>query len=649
MNTHSTLDRESFQEVLANAFAVQKSQMDTQSLSDIVQVQRSITSSNLDTDIAMRLIADRTRNVANATGVAIGLINGDQLVYRAGSGSAAAYTGRQVIATLSVPANTETRQEILRVENAQTDKRMEAAICRQFGATSLLILLVYHHHAVAGVLEIFFDKAHVFQDREVRIYRLMAGLVGEALSHAARDGQKKALAAEPSTVPHVIEQTALQTRKGPSPGRSAEETPNKHAIDQACGADIAAGKLPAPEQPAEAATISSTQQETGGPLVKPRRNGTVAAVVTVLGIACWIAYSSNLPRITSERLRRAFSTVPAERRVTAVPVTNEVLKGGRLTGDALPFAPTRDSLSASNRPAIPSAIQGDQSQRSFEKSQSATVQPFDVQASQSQEAIQHDGKFAPGRTAAGTEPHKLQKPSPILSYRGVDETKGAALQRTGNGIHVSAKMGRKNGTAKARNVRAPVASIHHPSKVRTAEVKRGLARESAARAGPRSRMIAKNPKQASGPVAPERKMAKIGSEIGDNQPRHHQSGNEPEPSSPAEQLNELSRKGRPAAIGQSGWHYFGDVGRGRDRSASAAAQPQNRGFGPGDVTRSESRARTTNTFPRRDALSNHGEGWHRFTPQRRWTPPDESWRKRRPVEPDYSSNGSRAASQPSGG
>lgn len=649
MNTLSTLDRESFQEVLANAFAVQKSQMDTQSLSGIVEVQRSITSSDLDVDAAMRLIADRTRNVANATGVAIGLITGDQLVYRAGSGSAAAYTGRQVIATLSVPPNTETRQEILRVENAQSDKRMEAAICRQFGAMSLLILLVYHNHAVAGVLEIFFDKAHVFQDREVRIYRLMAGLVGEALSRAARDGQEKALPAELSTVTQVIEQTALKTKKVPSHGRSAEESPNKHAIIQACGADRAAWK-PAPEQPAGAATINGTQQETGGPLVKPRWTATVAAVVTVLVIACWIAYSSNLPRIASDRLRRGLSTVPAERRVSAMPTSNERLGDGRLGRDTPPFAPTNDSLSANNREAIPSPTQGDQSQRSLENTQPATVQPSVGQASQSQEAIQHDGNVASGRAAAEAEPEppKPQKPSPILSYRNAGQSVRAAVRRTGNGIHASAKMGRKNGTAKVRNIRAPVASIHRTTKVRTAEVKRGPARESAARMGPRSRMIAKNPKQASGPAAPERKMAEVGSKIG-NLPPHRQPGNVPEPSSPAEQLNELPNKGRPAVIGQSGWHYFGDVGRGRDRSASVVAQPQNRGFGPGNVARPESRAPTTNTFSRRDASSNHSEGWHRFTPQRRWTPPDESLRKRRSVEPDYSNNGSRAASQPSGG
>ena len=65
--------------------------MDSQSLSAIVEVQRLIAKGELDVDGAMHLIVDCARNVANATGVAIGLLKGDQLVYRAGSGSAATY------------------------------------------------------------------------------------------------------------------------------------------------------------------------------------------------------------------------------------------------------------------------------------------------------------------------------------------------------------------------------------------------------------------------------------------------------------------------------------------------------------------------------------------------------------------------------
>jgi GAF domain len=291
MSTHSTLDRESFQELLASIFAVQESQVDIQSLSAMVEIQQSITSGDLPADVAIQLIANCTRNVANATGVAIGLLKGDHLVYWAGSGSAARYTGRHTVATISVAAGTDTSREIIKVENAQADARIAAAICRQFGAEALLILPIYHDRAVAGVLEVLFREAHAFQDGEVRAYRLIAGLVGKVVSHAAEREQRKASAAELSTVPDPLEQITSQMRKlrdDDVPG-----TANNNAIYQACrGAVAVARELPALGQRVWAATMIKERVKSV-PLHVRRWNVAAAAVATALVIICWIAYSDH--------------------------------------------------------------------------------------------------------------------------------------------------------------------------------------------------------------------------------------------------------------------------------------------------------------------------------------------------------------------
>lgn len=208
MNAHSSLDSESFQKLLADAFVVQESGMQTRSLSALVDLQGRLATGEFDVDRAMPLIADYARNVADATGIAIALLKGDQLVYRAGSGSSAARVGRHVTAILSVSKNTQSRDEILRVENAQADGRIEAAICRQFGARSLLILPIYDNRALVGVLEVTFGQAHAFEDREVRAYRLMAGLLGEAISSAARIQQEAPDGSERPVVEQCIQKIA---------------------------------------------------------------------------------------------------------------------------------------------------------------------------------------------------------------------------------------------------------------------------------------------------------------------------------------------------------------------------------------------------------------------------------------------------------
>lgn len=207
MSTDHSLDRESFQKFLANAFAVQESGIDAQSLSAFVKVQKSLANGELGLDEAMSQAADQASQVACADGVAIALFEVDQLVYRAGSGSAASRIGQHVTAVLSASAGNG-RREILRVENANTDSRIEADICRRFGAASLLILPIYRAHAVAGVIEIIFNHQHAFQDREVRTYRLLAGMVEEAMVRQSPPAPEKVPEALPVVVPQAVQPVA---------------------------------------------------------------------------------------------------------------------------------------------------------------------------------------------------------------------------------------------------------------------------------------------------------------------------------------------------------------------------------------------------------------------------------------------------------
>ena len=290
--TAHNLDPESFQMLLSKALAVQDSELDTKALSAIVELQRAIATDELDVYSAMDLIAVRARNIANATGIAIGLLQGDQLVYRAGSGSGATYVGKHVMATLSVSGHNAASGEILRVENVQTDRRIEAAICRQFAAHSLLILPIYHDGTMAGVLDVLFDEAHAFQHREVLTYRLMAALVGATALSAS------------TAYEHVV----LRTRRVGREVRGRREHPQgeealnnrasvaasattNRAIYQACEPFIArAGKLLAVTQTARAASNRVKRV----PWYSARWEAAVG-VVAVLVIACWIGFRDRRP------------------------------------------------------------------------------------------------------------------------------------------------------------------------------------------------------------------------------------------------------------------------------------------------------------------------------------------------------------------
>jgi hypothetical protein len=239
MNTPSGNDPDLFQQLLAYAFAVQESQINSQSLATIMEVQRSVASGKLELDGAMSRIVESARDVANATGVAIALLKGDQLTYRAGSGSSADCIGRQVTASLTVSRDSKTLREILRVENAQTDTRIEADICRQFGADALLILPIYQGRALAGIFDVRFSEAHPFRDREVRTYRLMAEQIEAALCQAARPEPKKIQAAEPPPIPEPVEQITPHGENFVSPPEFLMLPANEHSLYARCRAVLA--------------------------------------------------------------------------------------------------------------------------------------------------------------------------------------------------------------------------------------------------------------------------------------------------------------------------------------------------------------------------------------------------------------------------
>lgn len=334
MDTRPTLDRESFEKLLANAFAVQNSHLDRQSLSVVIDVERLIQKGKLDLDGTVRLVADYARNVADATGICIGLLKGNQLVFRAGSGSGAVYVGQQVMASLTVSAESNASGEILRVENADVDTRIDAAICRQFGAKALLILPIYHGRTIAGVVEILFSEPHAFEDRELRTYRLLAGLVGEVMSHATQVEAAKKVAKN-QTVPLAPTVSPVP----PIASRPPEVV--KSTVPIAVRAE-----RPMFSQPGEVSTGTGSFRKTvileqgiawgaaiferGKRLVResgrPGRGTAALAAVFLLVAASWMAYSS----------RRAASPVQSSAKPESVGVEQQPIRPTRTASEATP-------------------------------------------------------------------------------------------------------------------------------------------------------------------------------------------------------------------------------------------------------------------------------------------------------------------------
>lgn len=196
--------------------------MDARTLSCLIDLQQSI-ETNRDTNTVAQQVVHHATNVANANGIAVAILKADELVYQAGSGTAASRVGRHLKAVLSMSPLVGRSGEILRVENAKADGRIEAEICRQLGATSLLILPIGGKQVLLGVMEISFNEAHTFQGSEVRAYQLMAQFVGRAILGAADLRSKSVVRTGSAMVTPVCEQATSRTHRCHQNSKSANE------------------------------------------------------------------------------------------------------------------------------------------------------------------------------------------------------------------------------------------------------------------------------------------------------------------------------------------------------------------------------------------------------------------------------------------
>lgn len=224
-----TLNAESFQRILAAAYVLQENNDRlaakessspaeppsdyTQTLSEIVATQKLIQTRQLDLPAAIALIAERLQKITRASGVAVGIVEVDELVYLVCTGSASSDAGSRLALDSCLTAYCLRSGRILRCSDAKQDSRLRAEFCRKSSVGSLIAVPVFQEEKIAGVVELRFVGANSFLDGDVRTSELMAGLIAEAVAKASDQDLKKTLAAERATILQTLERIKPQLER----------------------------------------------------------------------------------------------------------------------------------------------------------------------------------------------------------------------------------------------------------------------------------------------------------------------------------------------------------------------------------------------------------------------------------------------------
>ena len=203
-------------------------------LAEIVEAQHQIQRGNLESDEAMAMVAGKIARITNASGAAIGILEGQTIRYRAGAGAPALPLGSEVPLETAICAISVSTGQVLRTPDINMELLFDPDLCRKRQILSLVAVPIYHDGNIVGALELYFDRLQGFAEQDIQTCQLMAGLVSEAIGQGTESALKKSMAAERSAM-----LTAIEKLKPNLSVLAEDQTPDIADKDHAWEADVA--------------------------------------------------------------------------------------------------------------------------------------------------------------------------------------------------------------------------------------------------------------------------------------------------------------------------------------------------------------------------------------------------------------------------
>jgi GAF domain-containing protein len=131
---------------------------------------------------AISVIAERAQTLTGATGAAIALRHGDEIVCRARTGRTAPDLGVRLQTDSGISADCVRTGEVVLCHDAERNPCVDLASCRRLGVRSILAAPLRHFRKTLGVFEVLSGAPHAFDNRDVATMQLLSSLMVAAIS-----------------------------------------------------------------------------------------------------------------------------------------------------------------------------------------------------------------------------------------------------------------------------------------------------------------------------------------------------------------------------------------------------------------------------------------------------------------------------------
>ncbi|MCU1296023.1 MAG: diguanylate cyclase [Acidobacteriaceae bacterium] len=171
-------------------------------------------------DTLLGQVAESAQALTGATGSAIALRNGSEILCRVRSGNTAPPLGSRLDVDSGISGECLLTGEVLCCEDTEIDLRVDREVCRLLGLRSMIVVPVRGKRRIAGILEVFSTNPYAFTTEHIDLLRSLAEVVESVR-------RRKSLKELPA-IRHRKTQSSTRT-DSPSEQHSADRTSRRFA------------------------------------------------------------------------------------------------------------------------------------------------------------------------------------------------------------------------------------------------------------------------------------------------------------------------------------------------------------------------------------------------------------------------------------
>jgi GAF domain-containing protein len=136
----------------------------------------------LNLEPGISVIAERAQSLTGATGAAIALRQGQEIICRARTGRTAPDLGVRLTTSSGISAECLRTGEVVLCPDTESSPNVDVTTCRSLGARSILAAPLRHLRRTLGIFEVLSSAPNAFDNRDVATMQMLSGIMVAAMS-----------------------------------------------------------------------------------------------------------------------------------------------------------------------------------------------------------------------------------------------------------------------------------------------------------------------------------------------------------------------------------------------------------------------------------------------------------------------------------